>query len=272
MKRNKGIIIRIGKAFIRTEFYDFSIYRATFWFRQLYTFLMMYSVGYVWKALYASSSNFKNVGLSNIITYAVLGVALESIMHPSNGPQLYMMEQVRRGSIEMDIMKPVDFQFYMFFKNMGQIIVKLLFLVIPSLVIAHFFFEFAIPSPELFLEFLLSLLLGILVSFLLNFILGLLSMVTMNIRNINWGYNATLRFFAGQMVPLWLFPGILGIISNILPFRCIYAIPMSIYIGNYSGLTLLRVLCLQLFWVCILFICTRFLMNNIFRKLLIQGG
>ncbi len=272
MNKNKGFIIRTGKAFIRTEFYDLSIYRASFWFRQLYTFLMMYSVGYVWKALYASSSSVMSVGLSDTITYAVLGVALESIMHPSNGPQMYMMEQVRRGSIEMDIIKPIDFQFYMLCKNMGQIIVKLLFLVIPSLVVAHFLFELAIPSLGLFLVFLLSLFLGILVSFLLNFILGLMSMITMNIRNINWGYNATLRFFSGQMVPLWLFPGLLSIFSNILPFRCIYAIPMSIYIGNYNGFSLLSVMNVQLLWVCILFICTRFLMNNIFRKLLIQGG
>ncbi|WMJ85352.1 ABC transporter permease [Anaerocolumna sp. MB42-C2] len=272
MNKINGNRIRTGKAFIRTEFFDFSIYRASFWLRQLYTFLMMYSVGYVWKALYASSSGNMSVGLSDTITYAVLGVALESIMHPSNGPQMYMMQQVRRGSIEMDIMKPLDFQFYMFCKNMGQIIIKLLFLVIPSLVVAYFFFGFTIPGPGQLLVFLLSLSLGILVSFLLNFILGLLSMITMNIRNINWGYNATLRFFAGQMVPLWLFPGFLSILSNILPFRCIYAIPMSIYIGNYSGLSLLGVMSLQLFWIGILFIGTRLLMNSIFKRLLIQGG
>ncbi len=272
MSKNKWNLLRTGKAFIRTEFYDFSIYRSSFWLRQLYTFLMMYSVGYVWKALYASSSISMDVGLSDTITYAVLGVALEAIMHPHNGPQNYMMEQVRRGTIEMDIMKPVDFQFYMFCKNMGQIIVKLLVLVIPSLVAAHFFFKFGLPGPGEFLVFLFSLSLGVLVSFLLNFILGLLSMVIMNIRNINWAYNATLRFFAGQMVPLWLFPGFLGILSNILPFRCIYAIPMSVYIGNYSGVSLLGVIILQLFWVFILFICTRLLMNDIFRKLLIQGG
>ena len=83
----------------------------------------------------------------------------------------------------------------------------------------------------------------------MNFILGLLSMVTMNIRNINWGYNALLRFFSGQMVPLWIFPSVLGVISDFLPFRCIYAIPMSIYIGNYARTDMLGALTVQFTWI-----------------------
>ena len=70
-----------------------------------------------------------------MISYAVLGVALEAILHPRNGPQIYIMEQVRKGTIEMDIMKPIDFQFYMFAKNMGSIAVRFLFLVFPSLIV-----------------------------------------------------------------------------------------------------------------------------------------
>lgn len=105
----------------------------SFWINLFYTFLMMYSVGYVWRALYATNHNVSGVPLPQMISYAVLGVALEAILHPRNDSQIYIMEQVRKGTIEMDIMKPIDFQFYMFAKNMGSIAVRFLFLVLPSL-------------------------------------------------------------------------------------------------------------------------------------------
>jgi ABC-2 type transport system permease protein len=272
MKNIKGMDIRTGMAFVRNEFFNQSIYRTSFWLNMVYTFLMMYSVGYVWRALYASNPTVMKVGLSEMITYAVLGVALEAIMHPRQGPQIYIMEQVRKGTIEMDMIKPIDFQFYMFAKNIGHITVRFLLLVLPSLAAAYFFFAFQFPSMHQFLAFLGSLALAILVSFLLNFILGLLSMITMNIRNINWGYNAVLRFFSGQMVPLWMFPGVLGVMGYLLPFRCIYSIPMSIYIGNYTGFGMLEALGMQFVWVVLLWICSRLLMKYVFRKLLIQGG
>ncbi len=272
MSRLRGVNFKTGKAFFRTEFYSVSIYRISFWLRFVYTFLMMYSMGYIWKALYRSNPNALNVSLPEMVTYAILGVALEAILHPFHGPKTYMMEQVRKGTIEMDIMKPIDFQFYMFAKNMGGIVVKLLCQVFPPLVVAYFFFGFTVPHIAQVLMFFVSLALGILVSFLLNFMLGLLSMIIMNIQNINWGYNATLRFFSGQMVPLALFPGFIGVLSAILPFRCIYSIPMSIYIGSSKGMEMLGELGLQAGWVLVLFVASRLMMRHVFRRIMIQGG
>ena len=120
MRVSNGVSMHTGMAFLRNEFYNMSIYRVSFWINLVYTFLMMYSVGYVWRALYAANPSVTGVPLPQMISYAVLGVALEAILHPRNGPQIYIMEQVRKGTIEMDIMKPIDFQFYVFAKNMGS--------------------------------------------------------------------------------------------------------------------------------------------------------
>ena len=88
----------------------------------------------------------------------------------------------------------------------------------------------------------------------------------------NWGYNALLRFFSGQMVPLWIFPSVLGVISDFLPFRCIYAIPMSIYIGNYVGVDMLGALVVQFIWIFILWLTSCLLMKRVFARVMIQGG
>lgn len=206
MRVSNGVSMRTGMAFLRNEFYNMSIYRVSFWINFIYTFLMMYSVGYVWRALYAANPSVTGVPLPQMISYAVLGVALEAILHPRNGPQIYIMEQVRKGTIEMDIMKPIDFQFYMFAKNMGSIAVRFLFLVLPSLIAAFFLFALELPEWPAFFGFICSLICSVIVSFFLNFILGLLSIVTMNIRNINWGYNALLRFFPDRWYRCGFFP------------------------------------------------------------------
>ncbi len=263
---------RVFLAFLRNEFYGVSAYKASFWMSAVYTFLMMYSVGYVWRALYASGAGRMDVGLPAMISYAVLGVALEAVMHPHQGPQRYIAEQVRKGTIEMDMLKPVDFEFQMLAKNMGAMLVRLSTLVLPSLVCAYFLFGLQLPSPVALIGFLVSLALGIGVSFLLNYMLGLISMVTLNIRNINWAYNATLRFFSGQMVPLWIFPGALRAAGELLPFRCLYQVPMSIYISETAGWAMIVAMGVQAAWLAALFVCSRLLMRRVFQRLLIQGG
>lgn len=272
MSKRMNSKFRICLAYVRNEYYNLCVYRSAFWMRMAYTCLMMHTVGYVWKALYASGLGTMEVGINQVITYAVLGVALDSIMNPAFGPQVYIAEQVRKGTIEIDILRPIDLQFQMFAKNIGSIVVRLCIYVVPSLVIAHHLFGLLIPGLINMSAFALSLMLAILVNFLLNFLLGLFSMMTMNIRNIIWGYNATHRFFSGQMVPLWLFPGLLGIVGKCLPFQCVYAIPMSIYISDYRDISLLSTLGVQSLWVVGLLILSRLLMKRVFTNLMIQGG
>ena len=50
MRVSNGVRLRTGAAFLRNEFFNMSIYRVSFWLNFIYTFLMMYSVGYVWRA------------------------------------------------------------------------------------------------------------------------------------------------------------------------------------------------------------------------------
>ena len=267
----RGVNFKAGLAFARAEFYNAGIYRMNYWLSFVYTFLMMYSVGHVWRVLYDANPERLVIGLQEMTTYAVLGIALIAIMH-REGPQFYIMEQVRTGRIELDILKPMDFMFYMMCKTIGSGLTRMLGMVLPSLVVAYFLFGFTLPSLVNGAVFLVSVVLAFMVVFMLKFIMGLVSMVTMNIRNIMFAYNAIQNFFGGMMVPLWLFPGALGTASLILPFRSIYYIPISIYIGRYEGAELLAALGLQLFWIFALGLLARLLMRFVYRRMMIQGG
>jgi ABC-2 type transport system permease protein len=146
-------------------------------------------------------------------------------------------------------------------------------LALPALIVSYFFLDVSLPTDiGTAVAFLVSLALGFLVIFHLNFMLGSLAVLTLDIRHISWAYTSTVRFFGGQMVPLWLFPPALAAIANVLPFQSTFSIPMSIYIGKITGADVFRALGFQLSWMVALVLFSRLLWTWAHRRLVVQGG
>jgi ABC-2 type transport system permease protein len=258
---------------MRQAFHNVAVYRFDFWLQLLGTFLMMYSMYWVWTVLYSQAPGAFGVSLGQMVTYGVLGMALETIFHPGRGPQFYIASQLRTGAIDTDLLKPLDFHVHMLARNFGEMLFRFFTLSIPAFAIGFLFLDVQLPVDFLHgVLFLLSLLLGFLVLFSLNFLLGMLAVITLDIRSISWAYNGIVRFFAGQMVPLWLFPGFLAVLANVLPFKSIYFIPISIYIGKLNRYAMWEGLLFQGLWFCALLLIGRFVWGRVHAKLVVQGG
>ncbi len=141
------------------------------------------------------------------------------------------------------------------------------------MLVGYFLFDLQLPtnSGSGFL-FVVALFLGYLVSFHLDFLLGTLALVTLEIHSIDWAFQATSRFFSGQFVPLWLFPGVVGTLANVLPFRSLFFIPLSIYTGALSGRDIRQAINFQLLWLLILLILSRWLWGRVQARIVSQGG
>jgi ABC-2 type transport system permease protein len=70
-------------------------------------------------------------------------------------------------------------------------------------------------------------------------------------------YYSLVAFFAGQMVPLWLFPQFLRVLAEALPFQSVYYIPLSIYTGTLAGEGAVRAIGLQALWAVFLVLISR---------------
>jgi ABC-2 type transport system permease protein len=210
------------------------------------------------------------VDLQQMVTYGVLGMALEIFVW--SRPQWYMANQVKSGAIDTDLMKPLDFHVHMLARSTGETIVGAA-LAIPALVVSFLFLRVSLP-PDIgtALAFFTSLVLGFLVLFHLNFMLGSLAVLTLDIRHISWAYYSVVRFFGGQMVPLWLFPPFVAAIANVLPFQSTYYIPMSIYIGKIAGADVMKALGFQFTWLVVLVLGSRLLWSWAHTRLVVQGG
>ncbi len=263
--------MRIFWAFARQAFHTTAIYRFDFWLRALSIFLLMYSVRWIWTILYTQRPGAFGVDLQQMVTYGVLGMAFAVIF--DTGPQYYIAMQVRTGAIDTDLMKPLDFHLHMLARSAGTMLFSLGVLTIPALVIAYFLFDLQLPRDAAsgFL-FGVSLLLGYLVLFHLDFLIGLLAIVTLDIHSIDWAYYTLVSFFAGQMVPLWLFPQFIRVLAEALPFKSIYYIPMSIYIGKLAGAAAAEAIGFQLVWLGLLFLISRWVWSRVHTRLVVQGG
>lgn len=259
-------------AFIRQAFYNLGVYKVSFWMNFFYVFIMIYCTGYLWTRLYAGNTVMNEISLIQMKSYGFIGVAIQACFGGAANPQRYIAEQVRKGTIEMDVAKPLDFQFHMFLRSFGMMLIRFVLFSVPAALIAILFFGMQVPTFNNLVLFLISFMMGILISFGFNFILGVLCIITLDIQNINWAYSALTHFFSGQMVPLWLFPGVLFTVSRVLPFQCIYAIPMSVFVGKYSYIELRGALLLQLIWVILSLFSGRFIWIKVKNRIIVQGG
>lgn len=265
--------MKIFWAFARQAFHTTAIYRFDFWMRLVNTFIWMYSSYWLWKVLYTQRPNAFQINLGQMVTYGVLAQVINIAIRPGNSLQYYIAHQVKSGAIEMDILKPMDFHLYLFARNFGEVLFTILTLGLPSFITGYLFLGLELPPDwQSAALFLLSLALGYLVLFSLAFLMGLLSLFTIDTRNISWAYNALVRFFSGQFVPIWLFPLILVKIADFLPFRGVFAIPLTIYIGKLPENEITAALVFQACWLIALFIAGRLLWRQAHARLVVQGG
>ena len=263
--------MKIFWAFTRQAFHMVASYRFELMLRVVSIFLLMYTVYWVWHVLYTQRPGAFGVSLEQMVTYGVLGVVLEIIL--DIGPEWYIATQVRTGAIDTDLMKPLDFHLHMLAMSTGEVLFGLGVLALPSFAIAYFLFDLQLPRDVATgLLFGLSVILGFLVLFHLSFLLGSLVLVTLDIRSISWAYYSLVSFFAGKMVPLWLFPDFLRAFAEALPFQSVYYIPISIYIGTFTGEAAMRALGFQAVWAVVLAVVSRWAWRRVYTRLIVQGG
>jgi len=267
--------MRCYAAFLRQQLRSLTFYRFEFFIKMLYGLIAMYGARCLWVVLSRQNPSLLERSLPAMITYAMLAMALDIVFYPSgeNSVDRYMSNQVRKGSIDTDLLRPLDFQLQMLFRNSSYILSMMVVLVLPACAVGILLMGMQLPpSPLHALAFAVSVVLAYFVLFSLNFLLGLLSMLTMNIKQITWAYRGLVSLLSGKLVPLWLFPVQMQAVMGFLPFRCIFDTPLNIYTGMLNGRDLVVQLALQLAWAALLFALGHGAWRAVRRRMTVQGG
>jgi len=224
----------------------------------------------IWRAIYSEDDMVEGVQFKMLTTYIILSFIMQCIFMMDE----YLIDgKVKSGLISSDLLKPINFRLYIFSYNIGTLIFRLIMQMAPALIISIVFFGLQPPfSISMGAYFLISIVLGYLVLYNLNFIIwitsfwfyGSFSLVTLK--------DAAVMVFSGALLPLWFMPPAIADFIALTPFKSIYFVPISIYLGSVPMDEILSNILMQLVWVVGLFIAGQVLWNAAQKKLVIQGG
>ena len=238
----------------------------------VFTAIMQITVFFfIWKAIYSGNAMLNNISYSQIIAYIILSKILWSQIE--FGMNLHISDLIYNGSISIELLRPIDFQLYLYASRIGDFISFFFINALPVLFFSFIFFGFPPPVGLLnFILFFISIINGITIAFMVEFFIGLLAFYTSN----GWGLQtlkaAFIAFLTCALVPPEFLPQTLKKIVLFLPFKDMVYTPISIYIGLKNNHTAFKAVIIQLLWILFLTIISRLFYRIVVKRVVAQGG
>lgn len=225
----------------------------------------------VYTALFTDKGEVGGFTLADTITYTILAQSLLMVMSAFGNREL--SDAIVKGTIAVDLARPVDFYLYWASLDLGRAAHYLIFRGIPTFAIGAILFGVKAPaSLGVFLLFLGTVALGMVVSFAFRFITNGLAFWTTDARGLIYLTNTIIMFFSGFIVPLNFFPPPLQAVANALPFRALAQLPINVYLGKVAPAELISTVAADFAWLLALVILGRVVLARMVRRVTLAGG
>lgn len=225
-------------------------YKTNFIMTFLYRLLPFLINILVWLAI-SDSSTFA-MSKDEIITYYMVGLITSNLVVCSI--QNEISEDIRNGTINKYLIKPISYFGYQFMKDvvfrinfvvLGFIPVFLLFVSLHKYIILQF-------NAIYCMLFIISAIIGYIINFLLCFLLSELSFYFTNVSVLFSASDVLKNIVSGSVFPLMLLPMQIADILMILPFSYISYFPTIILLQEYSIEIIIKRLLIGIIWCMVL--------------------
>ena len=166
--------------------------------------------------------------------------------------------RVQTGQFSSLLLRPVhpihqDVTMNLSFKALG------LFGVIPAAIILAIAFDADFSASALdMVVFVPALVLAMTLRFLIEWTLALLAFWMTRTSAVFQLYYSASILLAGNIAPLWLYPGWIQTVTMVLPFRWTIFFPVEVLLGRADGTSMLLGLLVQLAWIGLAYLTLRF--------------
>jgi ABC-2 type transport system permease protein len=245
-------------------------YNAWFWVEMLRGIIAMIIMTAFWKAIYAETPTLEGLTLTTTLNYVILARALGN----ANASSVYwwVADGIAKGELELQLLRPVDFQFMHLAREFASWGLTLLRSV-PALLLGIAFFGARLPSdPLAYLAFFVTFVLGGIVLYFLEFMLGCLGFYTTELWGLSVLRDGIALFFSGALIPLTLLPDAIRNIASLTPFAQALFVPISFLSGVRDPSSLGSAVLVQLLGIVVLGIVSRVVFSKAVRALTVQGG
>ncbi|RPJ06995.1 MAG: hypothetical protein EHM28_08730 [Spirochaetaceae bacterium] len=243
--------------------------------------VMLFATVSVWHALYESSGSSSPgamvvtdsgnaVTLEDTVTYMVTASVLHLMVF--TGVIRILHQRIVTGDIALDLLKPASTMLNYFFQTAGESIVRVMTQALPFTALCLLAFHVKIPGLQNILLFFASTALAMMLNFLIYYTFGLAGFWHLSVNHVDFFLRNLLGFFSGSIIPLWFFPGFLSRAAGFLPFKYIYHVPASIFLGTFDAGETAFSFAIQGLWIVLLLLLQKLAWHFGTRKLVIQGG
>lgn len=251
-------------------------YRFSFFMFVLGGLIKTFVVYYLWKAVFTNSTNpvLNGFTSSDMVTYIFISAFTMGLIN--NDVDSVIGNEVKDGSISINLIKPISYHFRMLFHAFGGFVHQAIFVSIPlwiCLVITRFFYANELPPDiKTIFVYIISVFMGFLILFLFNFSFGLLSFYITNLWGV-WNLKrGILGLLSGEIIPIAFFPVWMQNGLQFIPFGSMNYIPLMIYLKKITGIALIQALAIQLLWIIFMVTFSFWIWNKAIKRLTILGG
>lgn len=237
----------------------------TFIMRILYPLVMVF----VWTVVFRTT-NVTKIGtydLTGMIAYFFIASVIKLVV--STDLPYIMQHDIKHGSIATKISMPIAYVRYIFSSNMADNFIWGTIIGGPLLVLITLVFGLHVSAVQ-FMLFVFILAIGVSIVYLLEFIIGCLSVYTNDINGILTFEDIIASLLGGALIPITLFPGIVGKVIGLLPFQFMFYLPITAFTGTAAIKPL--VLLVGIAWLGAFIAIGYFVWKKAFKKITSVGG
>ena len=248
-------------------------YKAAFLFNLFTPSILLGGQFMLWHALF----NMSETGVigaytrAQMYTFIVCAFAINNLLTWSSENNL--SREIRSGVVAARFIRPVPFIVQSMSGLMGFMIPQTIVnFSIVGLIFIVFGNHLVLPTIDVFVLSLLSLVLGLALRMAMVSCISLICFFTTSHLGLTWTRYAITEFFSGALIPVTLFPVWLATISFYTPFPLILQVPISIFLNEPTQFPLAMTFGLQIAWTLIFLGLHQLLYAKIRKNVSFAGG
>jgi len=256
---------------IRIRFLTMLAYRLNY-FSGVLTYIV-YTGGYyfLWSAVYGSRESLGGMTAAAMTTYLAVSWMTRSFYF--NNLDREIADEIKSGAVAIQMIRPYNYLAGKLFSALGEGLFRLLFWMIPGMVVASLLFPLQLPrSLATYGVWAVAGLMAFFINALLNTIFGLLTFFLHNAQGLRWAKTLAADLLSGLFLPLHFYPGWMQTVIRWLPFQTVSYLPNMIFTGGLRGRDAWAAIGLQAVWSLVLGALTWSLWRRARRYLVVQGG
>ena len=187
-----------------------------------------------------------------------------------------IFEQIESGNVAYELVRPIDLYNKWFTSTAANRLARAALRCSPILVVALMLpLPLRLVLPDDFIQltmFFVSMILtlGVVVSF--NMLIYVSTFYTINSAGTRIVVAVSSDFLSGGYIPIPFFPDIIRSKVELSPFGAMQNTPLLIFGGYLTGDALVRGILIQVFWLAVLILAGKMLMQNAVKRVVVQGG